>query len=504
MKSNELRIGSVLNYINLFLSLSSGIFLTPFIIRALGQNEFGLLHLIGAFAGYLYLFEFGIGTTITRYVAKYRAENNIINIENILAFGFIINIFISLLILVTGLILFFNIEYIFKNSLSVTDIISAKIMFAMILGNMIIGVLCSIFPAALSGYEKFIIPKLISIVFTSMRIITTLYVLSVGPKAIYMTSVTVGFGILTILSNLFYAKFKVKIRVKLHYMDWNLLKEVGIFSFFNFLQTLMSQIYWKLDEIIIGITLSTAMVAIYAVAMSINNYVLNITTAVTQLILPKATFLSTRNASVAETTDFMSRIGRIILILYGGFLLGITFLGKEFIRLWAGDNYTDAYYIILIIIYFAALPRIQSAANSIMKAKNMHSFLTTIYVITGVINIFLTILFIKRWGLIGAAWGTAFSLFIGNTLIANIYFQKKLGINVKRFFIKTFDKLAISITISAIICYFISSYPNGGWGVFVIKCILFSVFYILSLILVGFNDYEKKLIKSLLRIPGGA
>lgn len=68
-------------------------------------------------------------------------------------------------------------------------------------------------------------------------------------------------------------------------------------------------------------------------------------------------------------------------------LIGFLLFGKQFFILWIGEEYILSYYIALIIIVFAAIPRIQSAANDILKVKNKHGFLAVMYIITGLINI---------------------------------------------------------------------------------------------------------------------
>jgi len=80
------------------------------------------------------------------------------------------------------------------------------------------------------------------------------------------------------------------------------------------------------------------------------------------------------NASDEETTVFVAKIGRIILMLYGGICLGFIFFGKSFIRLWAGEGFEEAYDVTLIALLAAAIPRIQSGMNNVLKAKICNEF----------------------------------------------------------------------------------------------------------------------------------
>ena len=76
MKHNELKAGAVLSYVNLIIGNIIPFIYTPIMLRLLGQAEYGLYGIAQSIMGYIGLLNFGIGGTIVRYLAKYRAEGN--------------------------------------------------------------------------------------------------------------------------------------------------------------------------------------------------------------------------------------------------------------------------------------------------------------------------------------------------------------------------------------------------------------------------------------------
>ncbi|MGL5694824.1 MAG: lipopolysaccharide biosynthesis protein, partial [Peptostreptococcaceae bacterium] len=96
---NQLKIGTILSYISIFISLGSGLILTPFIIKSLTISEYGLYSLVGSLVGYLSILEGGIGTTVVRYVSKYRHDKSEEDISNLVAICKIIYMLISIFIL---------------------------------------------------------------------------------------------------------------------------------------------------------------------------------------------------------------------------------------------------------------------------------------------------------------------------------------------------------------------------------------------------------------------
>ena len=73
MKRNELKTGAVLSYINLIIGNLIPFIYTPIMLRLLGQAEYGLYGIASSIMGYLGLLNFGIGSSIVRYLSKYRA-----------------------------------------------------------------------------------------------------------------------------------------------------------------------------------------------------------------------------------------------------------------------------------------------------------------------------------------------------------------------------------------------------------------------------------------------
>ncbi len=74
MAINQLKAGAALNYVIIALNTLTGLLYTPYMLRCLGQNEYGLYSLVSSVIAYLTILDFGFGNAIIRYTAKFRAE----------------------------------------------------------------------------------------------------------------------------------------------------------------------------------------------------------------------------------------------------------------------------------------------------------------------------------------------------------------------------------------------------------------------------------------------
>ena len=108
-------------------------------------------------------------------------------------------------------------------------------------------------------------------------------------------------------------------------------------------------------------------------------------------------------------------------------------------------------------------------------------------------NVGISIPLAMKFGSIGSAIGTAFALVVANIIIINIYYHKKCGIDMVRYW-KTFSvmtlKLVPSVVITALVKYF---FPMTGiLSVFVYGA-LFVGLYCLTVYFFVMNEYEKGL-----------
>ena len=76
MKKNQIKSGVIISFINLGIGNLIPLIYTPIMLRLMGQSEYGLYGIAQSVMGYINLLNFGIGSTIVRYIAKYRGEGN--------------------------------------------------------------------------------------------------------------------------------------------------------------------------------------------------------------------------------------------------------------------------------------------------------------------------------------------------------------------------------------------------------------------------------------------
>lgn len=493
MKINQLKFGIYLSYISLFVTNITNLILTPFIIRNLGQSEYGLYMLIGAFVGYIAVLDFGLSNTTVRFVAKYRAENDKKEEENFLFSTFIIYSIISIVVLVIGTIIYLNLDRIFTNSLTINEIEIAKAMFIILIINLALTLPMNLFNGIITAYERFVFPKALTITRTLLRAIIILILLSVGYKAIAIVIVDAIFNVLMMLISIAYVFLKLKVKIRMHYLNFSIFKEIFSYSFLIFISVVVDQIYWRIGHLVLGIVASTSEVAVFSIGMVFGQYFITFSTAISGVFLPKITKMVVKNVSGEELTDLLIKTGRLQFLILGLVLGGFILFGKKFILLWAGPEYGISWIIALIVMIPLSVVLTQTIGISILQAKNMHGFRAIAYLFIAIINVFISIYLAKVYGSVGAAIGTTLSLIFGNIIAMNIYYHVKVGLNIPRFYKEVSKGIFISLIISVAVGSVLLLFSSNSWITLIIQCIIYSIIYIILMWFVGMNSYEKTL-----------
>lgn len=502
---NQLKAGAILSYVALLTNSVISILYTPIMLNLLGQSEYGLYSLANSVAGYIGVLNFGLGNAVIRYTAKYKALNDEESCSRIYGMFFKMYFLLGFIAILAGLILTWNSSNIFGGSLTVYELKKLKILMSLVTINLSLGIGFGLFNIVVLAHEKFVFQKLVVIAGSIFSPIVMLPLLIMGYGTVAMVILSTIINLVTILLNAFYCFRILKIKITFKKIDNSLFKEVIVFSSYIFLNLIISKLYDTTDQVIIGIYSGTAAVSIYAIGTMFTGYFSGFSSAISNVFLSKVTRMITKEASDEEMSDLFIRIGRIQYIVVSFALSGFIVFGKEFIVLWVGKDYELSYIIAIIILIPMVVSLIQGMGVVILQAKNMQRFRTIINAVVAIGNVLLSILLVQWWGPVGSASATAIAFIIGNILAMNVYYWKKVKINIPKFWINILFMsfpLIMGLVYGVTLNYKVISH---SWLILILKIIIFSIVFILLLWFTAMNKYEKNLvfipIKNILNKP---
>lgn len=245
--------------------------------------------------------------------------------------------------------------------------------------------------------------------------------------------------------------------------------------------------------------IGTTAVAVYGVGGQINSMYVQFSTAVSGVFVPKVNRLVATEKDNKQISDLFAKVGRVQYIILMLVATGFVFFGRPFIKYWAGAEYDEAYVVTLFLMLPVTVPLVQNLGIEIQRAKNKHKARSIVYLCIAVGNIILSIFLIQLLGPTGAALGTAVALFLGNIVFMNWYYHKRIGIDIKHFWIqiaKITPALILPIITGCVISFTV---PMSSFWILGCSILIYTCIYCTSMWFFGMNTEEKVLFKGPLK-----
>lgn len=500
---NQLKAGAALNYIVIILNMMVGLLYTPYMLRMMGQGEYGLYSLVASVISYLTVLDLGLGNAIVHYTAKFRAEGKTTEQYEMFGMFLVLYVIIGIIAFVAGLGLYFNVDTFFGATMTIEELDKARIMMLFLIFNLAVTFPMSIFGSIITAYERFVFPKVVNIIRVVLNTVIMICLLEMGYKAVAMVILQTVFNLLTLVINFFYCKYKLQIKVFFRNFKWGLLKEIAMYSFWIFLNVIMDRIYWSTGQFVLGAFVGTAAVAVFAVAIQLEHIYMQFSTAIAGVFLPKVTSMVARNNNREEISNLFIRTGRIQFIVIALILTGFIVFGRNFINLWAGSDYDSAYAISLLFFVSLAIPMIQNLGITILQARNQMMFRSLLYIVIAVVSLVFQIVLAKQYGGLGCAISIAGALFLGQGLIMNIYYHKRQGLDIISFWSEILKMSIIPLILGLSATFIFRSIVLDSWLSLGAAIAVFLVIYIPLFFCFSMNQSERDLfvkpLKSVIR-----
>lgn len=502
--SKQMKAGVILSYVQIALSVLTGLLYTPVMLRLMGQNEYGLYGTVNSTIALLSLLDLGFTSSYIRFYSRYKIENRQDKINSFNSLFFIVFLVISVIAALIGFFLSFNPVLIFDDGLTSEELSKAKVMMILLTVSMILGFMSTVFNCYISANQKFIFSKSLNVFSTIVNVGVNLIVLFCGYGAVGLIIVSLVLSIITKIITIVYAYKTLHFEFDFGHIEKSLFKSVLAFSGLIAINMFVDKVNSGIDSILLGRFCGTAAVAVYSVGSSLNSHFSMFSTAISGVFTPhihnlvnlyEMDSLEQRNA----LTKFFVKVGRLQYLLLALIASGVVFFGKQFIYFWAGEGYDKSYYIALILILPSIISLTQNVGIEIQRAENRHHYRAYIYGAMAIINFILSIFLCQIWEGVGAAIGTGLASIVANGIIMDIVYHKKININIFEYW-KNILRQTLGMIGPFIVGALIMKFADMGSLVklafwILIYVVIFAVFvWLLSM-----NTFEKDLVKSILR-----
>lgn len=454
IKKNLVVKNSFFNLLGYGIPLASAIFFIPILLKNLGTERFGLLNLIWVITGYSSLFDFGIGKSLTKIIAEKIGTNQSFLIPKIFWNSLYLMLGISLIVSIT---LFLVTPYIINSAFEIPNSLKPEATFA--LYGLIISLPIIITTAGVRGtleaYQQF---GIINIVRVFLGIFTFL-----GPVLVlvFIDSlfwIVIFLLFIRIIAWLLYLKqvFKINNEIKTNLyskFDYNLIRPLIKISFWITIANIVGPLMLYSDRFFISSIISATALTYYATPYEVITKLLLIPNSLATVLFPVFSATEVNNPEVAKSL-FNKSVKFTFLTLFPMVFLSMVF-SFDAMNIWLGNKFANESFLVLQILSLGVL--INALAYipfNYLQGIGKPKIPAILNLIEFPIYIILLWLFIKMWGINGAAliWTIriifdAGILFLISHRNFKIQYNKKLSLVISLCIISTIFMTLLSMEI---------------------------------------------------------
>lgn len=453
-----------------------GFIVTPIVLSYLGQDEYGIWIIIGSFLGYMGLMDFGITGSVTQLIAKNDNKNTINKINIIVNNSFFLQVIIGFTIILLGIIC----SFFFPNWFEISPESKETAFMAFFLAAIGYGI--SFPPKTLKGLirGKQQISLSIWLEF-SMFLLTTglnLYFLHLG---FGLLALPIGTIIVRLLSYFVFYKMAKKtlpnLSLSLSYFKWKDAKSILNVSSVWFIGSMSAVVIYTSDTLIIGATLSTGLVTVYALTFRLSEFLREFIYTINTTAMPGLGQLAGQG-NVERIRSILITMFPLVMNITFGAVLFIIFFNEEFVRLWVGEKMYGGRDL-NIIFAMTLFTTVVFHTFSIILSSGLNLKAVTISRVTeAILNIIISLILVKEYGVLGVAMGTIIASVLTSFWIVPLFTCKYINISLLQFFKEFSFNIGMPLILT-ILYFFLFTYLQD---IELNKLILLFILIVLSII----------------------
>ncbi|MGC8867466.1 MAG: oligosaccharide flippase family protein [Elusimicrobiales bacterium] len=385
--------------------------LTPYIIRHIGVERYGIWALVGVITGYFGLLDFGVGTSFVKYIAEFYAKRDYEKINQVVNTGFVFYTVFAILIIVLGFLFINPLLSFFKIPPQMLN----EVRFVFLLGIIIFGVSNALSPflAVQTGLQRMDITNKISIAVSIPTVLGTVFFLE---KGYGLPGLMVNNAIVLVITGMCNIVVAFKILPELRFNPFSIskgmFKVLWIFGFKVRIGQIAGTMVTQVDKLLISHFLSTNLVTFYQLGSSIVEKAQSIPTLLLTALLPAFSEISTKGDRQKLLDAYLRGTKYLALITFPLFVFLIV-SASHIMMIWMGEGYEKSARVIQILAVGTIFHILVGVGYSVSLAIDKPEISMSSSLLYTVLNFVLSIVLILKFGFIGAVWGTTISLLIG-------------------------------------------------------------------------------------------
>jgi len=461
------------NMMQLIVNLVVTFIMAPIYLLMMGHHDYGLREMVLALIGYMGLLDLGMQPTVSRFVAMHNASGERHSLLVVYATSMLFMAAVGLLLAV--LFWLWALSYPQTLAPETGGDIEKYVHYLLIVGaNLLFLFPRLVMESYLEGFQRYYFKNIINIISTILFAVLTYNLMTRDNALVLFASLTTVFSLFRLV--IFMAILrgpKLGVYLDLRVFSWVKLKEMLKFGVKSCIQGAAGTVETMSDRLVIGTILGPGSVPLYTIPYTLVSNINNITMTLTHVFMPMFSDLIPRGDQQKIVKIYMVASKLVVGLVVVPMAVGVNLVGGPFIHIWmkgAFEQSTVQVIIALLSVYFA-VPKLNPFAGRYLTAINRHGIFARVGVFSALTNLTLSIMFVMKYGIIGAALGSVFPVFI-TTPIFLAHACRHLGVTMSHYIQKTLLPPLLPVLVMAGSVFWI----RLRWGLHTYTDILIAVF----------------------------
>lgn len=379
--------------------------LTPFVIRELGPEGYGLWTLVISTVGFFGVLDLGFGTAIVKFVGESRGLGSVARRNEVLSTVLALYCVISLLALLGIIPVVENFARWFDVPESASGVAETA-LWLIALRSVVLALPLSVFRGALFGTERILAVNLIQAVSVLFYAGGAVIALSAGHGIVGLAVANLAAMLLEHALYVLAAFWSLEdLRISVRLVRISHIGEVGSFSLYSMVGLVAGLVLLRSDPVLVSLFLPLSAVAVYGVALKIAEQGLVLTKQFANVLTPRFARLGGSEDAPRLRQAFQGA-SRLALLPAAPVFVTVAFLGGDLLTLWVGPEFSEGRWALMVLVGATLVSAPQLIASSMLAMIGHHRFIAFAAGTALVLNLGISLLLVGPLGLLGVALGT--------------------------------------------------------------------------------------------------
>ncbi len=403
----------------------------------LGQELLGVWDFSWSLVSYFQLVRASIGSSVNRYIAKYRAAGDIVMVNRVASSAACVLGAGGLLVVVLSIALSLLVPGWFGDRLG-PNVREAQWVVLLLGATMSVQIAFSVFNGILTGCHRWDLHNTNTSGWYAVTVAGMVVSLLLGGQLWTL-------ALIHLIGDIFSAARRVVLacrvcrglRLRFSFVRWSITRKMFSFSGKTVIPTVSNLLLSQTTAVLLLAYLGPAALALYSRPRALMHHVNTLVSKMAIVLTPTASSLQGRG-DLEEIRQLVIRSTRYSLYLALPMVLMLVVFGGSILRFWMGPRYANA--LIPAVLAVGYLPVLaQLSGLSILAGLNAHGRPGIARFIASLFAVGLNILVLRcfRWGLVGTAVAVTLPLAILNVVDIPRVLCRRVGLSVKQYYLAT-------------------------------------------------------------------